>query len=61
VRAATCSRRKSSLEGHYAAGHDVPAPYDLAIIPQHILDGPTTATAGPRIPRPITLRYSDDR
>jgi hypothetical protein len=51
-----CSRRKSSMEGHYIAGHDVPRPFDLDVIPQHVRDGaPATSV---RIPRPITLRYT---
>jgi 5-methylcytosine-specific restriction endonuclease McrA len=55
-----CSRRKASLEGHYLAGHNVARPYDLSIIPQHVLDGPPANTF--RTPRPINLCYNaDDR
>jgi hypothetical protein len=52
-----CSRRKSSQEGHYLAGHDVPRPYDLAIIPAYVLAG---RPAPPMIPRSITVRYDTD-
>jgi 5-methylcytosine-specific restriction endonuclease McrA len=51
-----CSRRKTSIEGHYVAGHDVPRPYDLDVIPKHVRDGAPASSVG--IPRPITLRYN---
>jgi hypothetical protein len=44
------------MEGHYAAGHNVECPFDLAIIPDRIRD---RSTSSPSIPRSIGLSYSD--
>jgi hypothetical protein len=41
------------MEGHYAAGHDVECPFDLAIIPDRIRNRSTS------MPRSIGLSYTD--
>jgi hypothetical protein len=51
-----CSRWKASMEGHYAAGHNVECPFDLAIIPDRIRN---RSTSSPNIPRSIGLSYTD--
>jgi hypothetical protein len=51
-----CSRWKASMEGHYAAGHDVECPFDLAIIPDRIRN---RSTSSPSMPRSIGLSYTD--
>jgi 5-methylcytosine-specific restriction protein A len=53
-----CSRRKTSMEGHYIAGHDVPRPYDLDIINQHVRDGAPAGSV--RIPRPICMGFKGE-
>jgi hypothetical protein len=38
-----CSQWKASMEGHYAAGHNVECPFDLAIIPDRIRNRSTSS------------------